>query len=123
VSNVSVAALLFRMVVSLVVVIGLMAAIAKVAKGRLSPGSPKRPGQLEVISRQTIGKNATLTLVRSGDRALLLGVTEHSVSLLDESELPAVPVADDVAQPARPVTPVPLSALVERARSLTVRRA
>ena len=118
-SSVSVASLLLRLVVSLVVVIGLMAVLAKVARGRLGRGvvrTSRVPYQLQVLSRQTIGKNASVLLVRAGDKGLLLGVTEHSVSLIQETELPP---AEDEA----PVAPRVTGAMLQRARELTVRKA
>jgi flagellar protein FliO/FliZ len=131
-ANVSVAALLGRLVVSLGVVIGLMAVIAKVARGRLGHGPGRVPAevlQLQVLARQSIGKNASVLVVRSGDRALLLGVTDGGVSLLREMELP--PEAEPAASPRRAMfrapaprtTPgAPWGALLERARELTLRR-
>ncbi len=122
-ANVSIAALLGRMIVSLGVVVGLMFVVAKVARKRLGTG--RRAGDatsLQVLSRQVVGKGAAVTLVRAGDRALLLGVTEHSVSLLAETDLPPEPAADPVSEPAPAMLAPPLANLVQRARDLTVRR-
>jgi flagellar biosynthetic protein FliO len=119
-SSVSVAGLLLRLVLSLGIVIGVMAMLAKLARGRLGrvgARTPKSPYQLQVLSRQQIGKNASVLLVRAGDRGLLLGVTEHSVSLIQETEIP--PVVD--AEPA--VAPRVGGAMLHRARELTVRKA
>src|ERR1700690_3789844 len=105
-AGVSVAALLGRMVVSLGLVIALMWLLAKFARKRM--GASRRRGtddalRLQVLARQTVGKNASVTLVRAGDRALLLGVTESSVSLLSDTELPPEPApADDPAAAPSP---------------------
>jgi len=118
-SSVSVAGLLLRLVLALGIVIGLMAVLAKVARGRWGRGfvrTTQVPYQLQVLSRQSIGKNASVLLVRAGDKGLLLGVTEHSVSLIQETELPP---ADD----ALPVAPRVTGTVLRRARELTVRRA
>ena len=125
-SSVSVTALLVRLVLSLGVVIVLMAALAKVARGRMGRATGRRRDpslQLQVLSRQTIGKNASVLLVRAGDRGLLLGVTEHNVSLITETELTAAPV-DEAPAPARaPGLAPPWNMVVQRVRELTVRRA
>jgi len=118
----SVAALLGRMVVSLGLVIALMWLVAKFARRRM--GAAGRRGaddalRLQILARQSVGKNASVTLVRSGDRALLLGVTQSSVSLLSDTELPPEPaVAEEPATAASPSWDL----LLRRARDLTVRR-
>lgn len=118
-SSVSVAGLLLRLVLSLGLVIGLMAVLAKVARGRLGRAGVRTantPYQLQVLSRQQVGKNASVLLVRAGDKGLLLGVTEHSVSLIQETEIPAV-------EETAPVAPRVGGAVLQRARELTVRKA
>jgi flagellar protein FliO/FliZ len=118
-SSVSVTGLLLRLAVSLGVVIVLMAVLARVARGRLGRGVGRATGapyQLQVLSRQQIGKNASVLLVRAGDKGLLLGVTEHSVSLIQETEIP--PAEEAAPAPARVGTTA-----LQRARELTVRRA
>lgn len=39
---------------------------------------------IQVIGRQSIGRNADVTVVTLGDRTLVLGVTEHNVSMVAE---------------------------------------
>jgi flagellar protein FliO/FliZ len=41
---------------------------------------------IQVIGRQSIGRNADVTVVTLGDRTLVLGVTEHNVSMVAELE-------------------------------------
>jgi len=116
----SVAGLLLRLVVSLGFVVVLMAVLARVARGRVGRGGRRAPGgqyQLQVLSRQQIGKNASVLLVRAGDKGLLLGVTEHSVSLIQETEVP--PLEEPAPAPAQ----VTGASVLQRARELTVRRA
>ena len=103
--SVSVAGLLLRLAVSLGVVIVLMAVLARLARGRLGRGVGRATGapyQLQVLSRQQIGKNASVLLVRAGDKGLLLGVTEHSVSLIQETEIP--PAEEAAAATVMPTT-------------------
>ena len=74
------------------VVIGVMWLAARVMKGReISSGggtfkfggSAKR-SMLQVLARQGVGRHASVTVVRAGDKALVLGVTEQNISLLAE---------------------------------------
>src|SRR5579862_3685430 len=114
----SVAGLLLRLALSLGFVILLMAVLARVARTRMGAGHKRTPAgayQLQVLSRQQIGKNASVLLVRAGEKGLLLGVTEHSVSLIQETDIP--PAAEPAPAPARAA-----STVLRRARELTVRR-
>jgi flagellar protein FliO/FliZ len=80
---------LFEMVLrigfSLLVVLGLMWGLAKVA--RRVPGGSRGAGTLSVLNRQQLARGAAVTVVQVGDRALILGVTDQQVSLLGETEL------------------------------------
>jgi flagellar protein FliO/FliZ len=125
-ANVSVVGLLGRMVVSLAVVVGLMYAVAKVARKRMGVGGAgmPKPQQLHLVARHALGKGAAVAAVRAGDRLLLLGVTEHTVSLLSESELPAEQPVDvpDAERPRAASRAPAWGDLLDRARDLTVRR-
>jgi flagellar protein FliO/FliZ len=87
-----------RMVISLAVVLCLLFVVARFARrGRPRAGGP----QMDVISRVTVGSKASVAVVRLGERAYVVGVTEQSVTLLSESpvsdlaaEEPDVPAAD-----------------------------
>ena len=80
--------LAIRVVVSLAVVIGLMWAISRLTKGRTTTkGVP-----LEIVSRAAVGKKAAVVVLRIGERGLVVGVTEHSMSLLAEIEIEHEPV-------------------------------
>jgi flagellar protein FliO/FliZ len=72
--------------VSLAVVLGLMALAAWVMR-RKGPG--RLLGQASpftVVARQPLGRSASLQVVTFGDRALVLGVTEQTVTLLAEGD-------------------------------------
>ena len=77
------------------IVIAVMWVAARLLKDRQVPGvgnfkaAPKR-AQLQVLARQGVGRHAAVTIVRAGDKALVLGVTDQSISLLaqiDEVDL------------------------------------
>ena len=135
--DVSLLALLVRVVVSLGVVLAVMAAAAAVLRrsgvvgtapaGRR--GMRRRSLPLEVIARHGLSRGSSLAVVRLGERALVLGVTEHQVTLLtevDPAELDAPPDPDKhFAGPAGPgIGPgtLPWKVALEQLRERTVRR-
>jgi flagellar protein FliO/FliZ len=40
-----------------------------------------------VLARQALGRTASVAIVRVADRAYVLGVTEHQITLLDDTDL------------------------------------
>src|SRR5438309_11920603 len=87
----SLVVLLVRVVVSLGVVLAVMAGAAAVLRRSGVAGTAvsgrrgaRRKAAVEVIARHGLSRGATITVVRLGGRALVLGVTEHQVSLLTE---------------------------------------
>lgn len=89
----------------------------------------RRSLPLEVVARHGLSRSSSLAVVRLGERALLLGVTEHQVTLLtevDPSELDAPPELDDnLVAPAGPgIGPgtLPWKVALEQLRERTVRR-
>lgn len=98
------AVLVLRVAVSLAAVLGLLWWLARRTGGR--PGAGKRGGgllrprtslQLAVVGRQSLGGRSSVALVAVGERRLLLGVSEHGVTLLTE-------VAPEPAEPSGPAT-------------------
>ena len=85
---------------------------------RTRSGTPARP--VEVVGRTTIGRNASVAVVRMGERCFALGVTEQKVNLLTEVEIdltPPPPAGTQVVE-TRPSW----RELVESLREKTVRR-
>ena len=79
--------LVLRIGFSLLVVFGLMWVLAKVARRPL--GGRRATGALAVLNRQQLTRTAAVAIVRVGDKALVLGVTDQQVTLLGETELAA----------------------------------
>jgi flagellar protein FliO/FliZ len=81
-------AMLARLVLSLGVVLALMLGAAFVLRkrggGMFRRGSSGLP--LEILARQTLARTASVQVVRVGDRAVVLGVTEQSVSYITEGD-------------------------------------
>src|SRR5262245_59634081 len=108
----SLVALLVRVVVSLGVVLVVMWGAAAVLRRSGVAGTAGMPGRrggagrraaTEVLARHGLGRRGSLSAVRLGDRALVLGVTEHQVTLLkeiDPAELDASPDAIDAGSSA-----------------------
>ncbi|GAA0609496.1 hypothetical protein GCM10009547_09490 [Sporichthya brevicatena] len=74
-------ALLLRVGFSFTLVLGLMWVAARVLKNRTS-GRPT--DTVEVLARTQLGRGSSVAVLRIGDRALVLGVTEKSVVQLGE---------------------------------------
>lgn len=93
-NTVSITSLLFQLVVGLGVVLGVIALVAKVLRGRagMAIGAARRQGVLAVIGRQSLTKGTSVAVVRAGQRVFLLGITPQSVrslAELDPAELDA----------------------------------
>jgi len=77
--------LALRVVVSLGVVIGAIWFVRR----RMSRGgaqSKRVAKAMSVVARQNLGPKASVAVVEFGGKRLLLGVTEHGISVLDNSE-------------------------------------
>jgi flagellar protein FliO/FliZ len=133
----SLVVLVVRVVVSLGVVLAVMAGAAAVLRrsgvvgttGTSRRGLRRRPVPIEVIARHGLSRSSSIAVVRLGDRALVLGVTETQVSLLteiDPAELDAPPDPEDAAAgPAGPgigAGALPWKVALEQLRERTVRR-
>jgi len=133
----SLVTLLVRVVVSLGVVLAIMAGTAAVLRrsglvGTVPAarrGTRRRGAPVEVIARHGLSRASSLAVVRLGGRALVLGVTEHQVTLLtevDPAELDTQPDPDDtLVGPAGPgigAGALPWKVTLEQMRERTVRR-
>jgi flagellar protein FliO/FliZ len=76
--------LVLRIGFSLLVVLGLMWALARVVR---RPLGARGHGPLAVLNRQQLTRGAAVTVIRVADRAMILGVTDQQVSLLGEANL------------------------------------
>jgi flagellar protein FliO/FliZ len=72
-----------RAVLSLALVVFVMWLLGRWARGRGRKRTRSRHG-LEVLARQQLTRNASVAVVRIGDTARILGVTDSHVSLLGE---------------------------------------
>jgi len=77
-----------RIAFSLLVVLGIMWGVARVMRRPLASRSAGSP--LAVISRQQLSRGASVAVVRVGEQALVVGVTEQRITLLTEAPLSTV---------------------------------
>jgi flagellar protein FliO/FliZ len=87
-------------------VLGLMWLLARMSR---KPLKARAAGPLAVLARQQLSRSSSVAVVRVGDKALVIGVTDTQVSLLGEADLTAV---TDALAPVESVsrTPVDLTA-------------
>lgn len=87
-----------RVVFSLAVVLAMMWGLSRVMRG----GRPAPKGgahRLDVVSRTNLGKRSAIVVLRAGERGLIVGVTEQSISILGEMPLPEDEPALEVRTP------------------------
>jgi len=95
--------LVLRIGFSLLIVLGLLWALARVAR---RPLSGRTGGPVTVLARQQITRGSTVAVVRVTDRALIVGVTDNQVTLLGEADLSAMEQAGSQPAARREVVPV-----------------
>lgn len=102
--------LAFRLVGSLVVVVGLLLLIARMVNRRFKAPTG---AAIQVVHRQALGRGQSVAIVSVGTRVLVLGTTEQQVTLLTEVEpdeigldLDATALAADPAEAPRHKQPV-----------------
>ena len=95
-----------RLVASLAVVVGLLLVLARVA-GRRFAGRAGAP--IQVLHRQPLSRSSSVAMISVGSRVLLVGTTDHQVSLLTEVD------PDDLELPetVEPTDELPLGAYVD----------
>ena len=77
--------LALRILFSLIVVLAIMWALARLARGPLARGGGL--GGLTVVARQQLTRGAGVAVIRLADRGLVLGVTDQQVNLIAETDL------------------------------------
>lgn len=85
-----------RLVASLAVVVGLMLLLAKIVGKRYGAraGAP-----VQVLHRQQLSRSASVAVISVGSRVLVVGTTDHQVSLLteiDPEEIADLDAGDDL---------------------------
>lgn len=89
------AVLLLRVVLALACVLGLLWFVARRTGGRRAPA--RRAPVIALVGRQSLGGRSAVALVEIAGRQLVLGVSEHGVTLLTEVSPEAAPDTDRTA--------------------------
>ncbi|MDZ4826747.1 MAG: flagellar biosynthetic protein FliO [Actinomycetota bacterium] len=135
-SNTSTVELFVRLALSLAVVLGLMWFMARVMQKKgFAPGARRastRGADVELLSRKPLGKHASIAVIRAGGRAMVVGITEHSVTKLDDADIEEIDLEEVEGKKAdgqwtanakgpRSSSPT-WKAMLEQVRERTVRR-
>ena len=56
------------------------------ANGGGRGGKARSATLLDIVARKPLGRNAQLAVVRAGNKTLVLGITEHQITMLSESD-------------------------------------
>ncbi len=86
-----------RVIIALVVVVGSMWLLAKVAK---RPLRKRAANTLDVLARAQLSRNASVVVVKVNGTALVVGVTDGGVSLLHQLDAGAFAVAEEPSRTA-----------------------
>ncbi len=128
-ANSSTAEMFLRLLLSLGVVIGLMWAAATVLRKRgFAGGTGRRPGpgvQVELLARRSLGRNSSIAVIRVGERSMVIGVTDHMVTKLDDADVEEIELHDDTIRTVSTGSPSPGTAwktMLDQMRNRTVRR-
>ena len=101
----SIGASLMHMVLGLVAVVGSILLVSRILRAVRGSGRSRvrGTGELEVISRQSLGKGVQVAVVRFGGREVLVGIAGQHISFYEDQYLPG-------SLEARPATEVRASA-------------
>ena len=121
--------LFMRLILSLGIVIGLMWAAAHVLRRRgLAPAARRgqRNLQVELLARKALARNASIAVVRVAGRSMIVGVTDHNITKLDDADVEEIDLEQAGANwttPQGSMGPAPTwKTMLEQWRNRTVRR-
>jgi flagellar protein FliO/FliZ len=87
-----------RLILSLAVVLAVVWLLARKLRGG---ARIKDTRLIDVLSRQQLTRTASVAVVRVGDKALVIGVTDTGVNVLGETDLSAAQAAAENAKQAK----------------------
>ncbi len=90
------AGLVIRLVVSLAIVVGLLLLLSRVVSGRFKGRSG---AAIQILHRQPITRTSTIAVISVAGRVLLVGATEHEITLLSELDPDQLDVVMRDAEP------------------------
>ena len=118
-----------RLAFSLGIVIGLMWLCARVLKKRgLGGTTPRNQAavQVELLARKPMGHRSSIAVVRVGEHAIVVGVTEQTITKLDDAEIPEIDLNEGgttwTVPPGANGPATAWKAMLEQLRTKTTRR-
>ena len=120
--------LFVRLIFSLAIVMGLMWAAASMLRRRgmagLSKSRTPRGADIELLSRRHMGRNASIAVVRVGEKAMVVGVTDQRITKLDDADVDEIDLNEGATWTAPNGAPSPATAwkaMLDQLRNRTVR--
>jgi flagellar biosynthetic protein FliO len=121
--------LFVRLIFSLAIVMGLMWAAASMLRrrgmGGLAKSRTPRGADIELLSRRHMGRNASIAVVRVGEKAMVVGVTDQRITKLDDAEVDEIDLNEGAnwtaPNGARPSPGTAWKAMLDQLRNRTVR--
>jgi len=122
--------LFVKMFFGLGVVLGLMWASAHVLRRRgLGPANGRRGVRgvdVEMLARRPLGRNSSIAVVRIGERSMVIGITDHQVTKLDDADVEEIDLNDALPTRTGPLgstgSASPWKTMLDQVRNRTVRR-
>ena len=118
-----------RLIFSLAVVMGLMWAAATMLRrrgmGGLSKSRTPRGADIEQLSRRHMGRNSSIAVIRVGEKAMVVGVTDQRITKLDDAEVDEIDLNEGAnwtaPSGALPSPATAWKAMLDQLRNRTVR--
>jgi len=131
-SDASTFELFARLALSLAVVMGLMWVMAVALRRRGFAPGPRRAARrgvdVELLARKPLGRNASIAVVRAAGKAMIVGITDHQVTKLDDVEIEEIDLEDPAVGQWTAGARGPVGsgsawkAMLEQVRERTIRR-
>ena len=84
----------FLLIVRVVLSLGAVLLLLFWLQRRVGTGKAGRAGAVRVVARQGIGQKASVVVLDAGGRRFTLGITEQSITVLENTEAPEPDPAD-----------------------------
>ena len=99
-----------RLVVSLAIVVGLLLLLARFGARRFRGHAG---ALVRVVHRQPLSRTSAVAVVTVGSRVLVLGTTEHQVSILTELDPEEIEIGEAELEALAEPTPVPVRSPID----------
>jgi flagellar protein FliO/FliZ len=97
--------MILRLFMSLGVVMALMLGLTHFLRrrgvGGFAPSKGRRSvegADVEVLAKKPLGRNASIAIVRAGPKAMVVGITDHTVTMLTEADVRVIDLEETEVQ-------------------------